>query len=367
LGTNIIQPGGLTVVPDGTALGGEEWNIRLRTNNTDVGIYGENTLKLAPSLSLKLAGRWNLAAVDLEDRFGMALNGDHAYYALNPSAELTWQADAATNVYIDVGQSSRTPTAAELSCANPRLPCLFPLSFISDPGLHQVIARTLDLGAKGTASLGALTLDWLGDLYDTRNTNDILFISAGPFLGSGYFANVGATERRGAEAGVKLAWRNFDAGVNYGFVNATFRNSFAELSAHNPGANADGLIFVKQGDRLPGIPLNTLSLSLGWQATRQLHLKAGMTAASSQFLRGDEANLNRPLAGHVVFNAEAEYRLTDIITLTLEAENLFDSHYATFGLYSDPTPNGALPQFSNPRFIVPGQPFGVWGGVKADW
>lgn len=367
LGVLALQLGGMSVASDKLALGGAQFNIRLRTMNTDTGVYGENTLAITPAVSLKLAGRFNFDTIALTDRFGTSLNGSHSYAGFNPSAKLSWQMGAGAGVYAEIGQSSRTPTAAELSCANSNQPCLFPLGFISDPGLQQVTARTIELGAKGNFDASGISFDWLAALYDTRNANDIVFVSAGPFIGSGFFTNVGDTDRRGAEAGLKAAWRDFDASLNYGFVNATFRTAFAELSRNNPRANADGLIFVKPGDALPNVPRNTFNLALGWQALTSLHLKIEMVGASTQFLRGDEANLDSPLSGYAVFNAEAEYRLTDIVTLSIEGENIFDRRYATFGLYGDPTANGALAQFTNPRLTVPGQPFGVWGGVKAYW
>jgi iron complex outermembrane recepter protein len=83
-------------------------------------------------------------------------------------------------------------------------------------------------------------------------------------------------------------------------------------------------------------------------------------------MRGDEANLQRPLAGYVVFNAEAEYRFTDRLEVYVEGENLLDNRYATFGLYGDPTGSGAFPQFTNPRFVVPAEPFSVWAGVRLE-
>jgi outer membrane receptor protein involved in Fe transport len=367
LGTLHIDGGSSTVQSDGIALGGDDRNVRLKAVDRDLGIYGKDTLALDDALSLSLAGRWDLDRIDLTDRFGTDLTGNHAWSRFNPSVELDWQARADTRLHVLVGQSSRTPTAAELSCADAAEPCLFPLSFISDPGLKDVVARTLDIGASGTLAYGELTLGWLADLYDTRNANDILFISAGPTIGSGYFANVGATDRRGAELGLKARWRDFDARVNYGFVDATFRTPFAEQSAFNPGADANGIILVARGARLPNIPRHTANVTIGWQATADLNLGLKMIAASGQYLRGDEANLNAPLPGHAVFDADVSYRVTSGVTLTLEGENILNHRYASFGLYGDPTGSGTFPQFSNPRFIIPAQPFGIWGGVKVVW
>jgi len=366
IGSVTILRGGAAAVPGNIQLGGPDFNIALRTMNADLGIYAENTLQIAPALSLEVAGRWNLSDVDLTDRYGTALTGDHQYSSINPSAKLSWDVSENVNLHADAGQSSRTPTAAELSCADASAPCLFPLSFISDPNLRQVTARTIDLGAKGKFDLGDLSLSWLADVYDTRNSNDILFVSDGPFLASGYFTNVGDTDRRGAEAGLKATWRQFDASVNYGFVDATFRTPYAEPSPDNPGADANGIIYVVPGDRLPDIPQNTANVSVDWHATSRLQLGIEMIAASNQYLRGDEANLEAPLPGYTVFDANASYRLSDVITLYAEGENIFDRRYETFGLYGDPTASGTF-NFINPRFIVPAQPFGIWAGAKAAW
>ena len=67
----------------------------------------------------------------------------------------------------------------------------------------------------------------------------------------------------------------------------------------------------------------------------------------------------------MVFGVEADYQLTKSLNLYVEGENILDRKYSTFGLYGDPTGNDAFPQFTNPRFIVPAQPFGVWVGVRA--
>lgn len=366
LGVLSFQPGGVTtVIGDSIALSGVDWNTRLRTVNTDVGVFAENTLQFSPTLSLSLAARWNHDRIDITDRYGVALTGNHAYSGFNPSADFSWKVGNAATLHIGVGQSSRTPTAAELSCANGAQPCLFPLSFISDPDLHQVVAQTADLGANGNAALGELSIEWVTDFYDTRNSNDILFVSSGPFIGSGYFSNVGVTDRRGVEAGMHVGWRTLDASVNFGFVNAAFQSGFTELSAFNPGADPDGNIIVRAGDRIPNIPRDTAKLSLGWFAMPRLRFEIKMIAASGQFLRGDEANLQTQLPGYAVFNAEVAYSLSDVVTLSLEGENIFDKRYATFGLYGDPTAKGIFPQFDNPRFIVPAQPFGVWAAIRA--
>ena len=191
-----------------------------------------------------------------------------------------------------------------------------------------------------------------------------MFESSGPFVGSGFFANVGATQRDGSEIAITGQWHQFDFRGSYGFVAATFETAFTDLSADNPAADFNGNIYVKPGDRMPDVPRSSAKLHVGYQATPQLHFSLEGTLESAQFLRGDEANLQPTLPGYVVFDADIDYRLTDNLKIYVEGENIFDKQYATFGLYGDPTGNGAFPQFTNPRFVVPAEPVAFWAGVR---
>ena len=366
LGNLTFQQGGTTTDPIGIDLGGPEWNIRLTSVNVDEGLYAQDTATLTPALSLEFAARFHFDSIDLTDRYGTALTGNHDYSGVNPGVELVWQASDAVRFYTEFEQSNRTPTAAELACANPAQPCLFPLSFISDPGLKQVVARTVEGGVKGTGATGAVSFDWSADAYLTRNENDIIFESSGPYIGSGFFANIGATQRVGTELSADARWDMFDFRASFAFVNATFESAFTDLSPNNPAANADGNIFVVPGDRMPGIPRSTAKFDLGCAPLAGLHVSLGAVLESSQYLRGDEANLQAPLPGYVVVNAEAEYEIRKGLLVYFEGENLLDHRYATFGLYGDPTGGGAFPQFTNPRFIVPAQPFGAWAGIRVE-
>ena len=360
-----FQPGGVTAIPIGISLGGPGYEIRLGAVDIDEGLYAQDSFAITPALSLEVSARFHADSIGLTDRLGSALSGNHDYDGVNPGIELAWQAADDISTYVEFEQSSRTPTAAELSCANPLQPCLFPLSFISDPSLKQVVAQTAELGVNSNGTYGGVSVSWSADAYATRNQNDIIFESSGPSIGSGFFANVGATQRLGAELSADAKWEQFDFRANYGFVNATFESAYVDLSADNPGANVNGDIFVKQGDRMPNVPRSSAKFDLGYAATPSLHLAINARVESSQYLRGDEANLQAPLAGYVVFGAEADYQLTTNLQLYAEGENILDHRYATFGLYGDPTGGGVFPQFTNPRFIVPAQPFGIWAGIRA--
>jgi outer membrane receptor protein involved in Fe transport len=136
-------------------------------------------------------------------------------------------------------------------------------------------------------------------------------------------------------------------------------------SPFNPGAGAGGLIAVKPGDRLSRIPLNSAKLSLRYQISAAWSAALEAIVASDLYLEGDAANLQKPIPGYVVFNAETEYQVTPHFALYVQGQNPTNNKYATFGIFGDPTGNGAFPQFTNPRFVTPAQPFGFWIGIRA--
>jgi outer membrane receptor protein involved in Fe transport len=295
------------------------------------------------------------------------LTGNHSYERLNPSAGLTYQISPQVNIYASYSEANRIPTSAELSCANPTEPCTFPLAFVSDPNLQQVVARSVEAGARGRASgreTDGLNLDWSADVFDIRNSNDIVFVSSGPLIGSGYFRNAGATRRQGVEAALQGTWGRFEFHANYGFVRATFESHLSILSDNNPGADANGNIYVQPGDRLPGVPLHTARLGTGVSLGRGVHLEVNANMVSSQYLRGDAANLQAPLPGYTILDAIASWQAAPRLAFFLRGDNILDHRYSSFGLYGDPTGKGAFAQFTNPRFYVPGQPFGFLLGLQ---
>jgi len=272
---------------------------------------------------------------------------------------------SALNLYVSDSEANHIPTAAELSCADPTQPCRFPLSFISDPNLGQVVARTVEVGARGHVSSGQdFNLGWVADIYRTRNQDDILFVSSGPFIGSGYFTNAGDTQRLGVEVALEGTWSKLDFHANYGFVRATFESNLTILSANNPGADANGNTYVQPGDRLPEVPMHTGKLGAGYSLPWHIHVGLDAVGVSSRYLRGDEANLQSPLPGHAILNARASWQTTRSLSFFFEGQNILDHRYSSFGLYGDPTANGTFPNFSNPRFLPPGQPFGFRVGAQ---
>ncbi len=349
----------------------EEPRVRLHSNVRNWGLFFSDTFSVTEQLALTASGRYNQTRIVLEDRFGSELNGSHEFSRFNPAGGFTYTPMPEFSVYGRYSESSRAPTPVELSCADPDAPCKLPNAFVSDPPLEQVVAKTFEGGFRGQFDdLFGATLDWNAAFYYTTNDDDILFISAGNLTSEGFFDNVGTTRRQGVEAGVTAFYDGligtFDQwrfGLNYSWIDATFRNPFVASSPNNPSADDNGEIFVQAGNRLPGIPEHMIKVSADVDLWNHFSLGVDMLYNSSQYFRGDEANLNATVPGYVIFNLRGELRYNDWIALYGRVDNLFDRRYATFGLYGE-ADEVLGSGFDDPRFVSPGSPRAGWIGIK---
>ena len=94
---------------------------------------------------------------------------------------------------------------------NPDQPCRLPNSFQADPPLDEVKNRSFEFGARGDQNYNFLGMDhdvnWTATAFAGRNYNDIIFIG-GNRVGTGYFRNVGNTQRMGTELAIPNLVKN---------------------------------------------------------------------------------------------------------------------------------------------------------------
>jgi len=350
-----------TTSGSGIYLGGAGYNVGLGARNAYWGTYVSDTVDLNDRWAVTAAGRFNAATIALHDDQGTSLNGHHSYDRLNPSLGVTWQAGGGVTTYASYSEANRVPTAAELACADPTQPCRVPNAFISDPGLHQVVAHSFEVGARGSHGESD-KLHWSLAAYSTRNTDDIIFVSSGPTLGGGYFGNAGATLRQGIEADADLERGNWRFGASYGLTRAVFDSSMTLYSPNNSGADANGNIEAKPGSRLPGIPLHNLKLEAAYNLSSDWKMEGDTNISSDRVLRGDESNDMKKIGGYAVFNAGTSYQLTEGCQVYLRALNLLNRHYATAGTLGDPS--DVFSSYTDKRFETPGAPFSLWVGTR---
>jgi iron complex outermembrane receptor protein len=351
----------------------DESRVRLHTNTSTVGVFLTDSFSITDDLTATVAGRYNYSHINMEDKYindpANTLDGSHTFERLNPSAGLTYQIRDNLNVYGSYSESARAPTPMELSCADPAAPCKLPNSFVADPPLEQVVAKTWEGGFRGDLDelLGKGDLKWNLGYFHTINHNDIIFrrdASSG-LISQGYFDNVGKTRRYGIEAGTTVNYPQLFSNIddwhfttNYTYLNARFMDGF---DIQNP-LNTDEAMAVNNGDRIPGIPEHIYKAALGVDLWQRVSLGIDGIYSGNKYFRGDEANSTRPLSGYWLFNAKAEYKVTKNFALFGRVDNIFDTHYNTFGVYGQA--DEVFPQFDNNRFVSPGAPRAGWIGVR---
>ncbi|HEY5618607.1 MAG TPA: TonB-dependent receptor [Vicinamibacterales bacterium] len=339
----------------------EEAAVRLRTGVRHIGAYVADFFTVAPRLTLTGAARFNNSIVELRDQLGDDLTGDHAFSRLNPSAGLTYELPGGTTAYGSLSVASRVPTPSELSCADPDDPCRLPNAFVADPPLEQVVARTWEGGARGRVR----GLNWNASVFRTANRDDITFVSSGALTNEGHFENVGDTLRRGLElSALGVVANTVRWGAAYTYLRATF-DAPVTLSSPNHPAAVDGEITIRSGDSLPSVPRHNLKADLS-VTTRRATVAGSVTSVSSQFLRGDEANLLPPIESSTIVNFSGSYALHRRTRVVARVTNVFNAAYATFGLLgeADEVLGGT---FDDPRFVSPGAPRGAWIGLDVSF
>jgi outer membrane receptor protein involved in Fe transport len=309
-------------------------------------------------LQINSSVSWNRADVQLIDKIGIALNGNHNYERWNPSAGFTVQPLQALEIkgplqeltfYGNYNEGFRAPTPVELACADPNAPCSLPNSFVADPSLKPVVAQTFETGLRGKFSEA---LRWNFALYHSQLSNDILFINSTGSNQTGYFQNVGKTLRQGGELGLGGQWEALNWFLNYSFVDATYQSDVVLNNALGP-------VYVRAGDYIPGIPQQSVKLGAEYEILKGWFFGGDMQYASSQWSRGDDSNRYPKVREYAIVNLNTRYKVTKNVEIFAMARNVFDTSYQTFGAINRNFFTG-----QGERFVGPGVPASGWAGVR---
>ncbi len=349
----------------------DESKVRLHTDTSTVGVFLTDSFSITKDLTATVAGRYNYIHVNMNDMYkndpGNTLDGSHTFERLNPSGGLTYQILDNLNVYGSYSESARAPSPMELSCANPDAPCKLPNSFVSDPPLEQVVAKTWEGGFRGDLNklLGKGDLKWNLGYFHTMNNDDIIFTRSGGLTNQGYFSNVGKTQRYGIEAGTIASYPQVFSQIddwhfttNYTYLNARFMDGF---DTQDP-LNHDQIAGVTKGDRIPGIPEHIYKAAINVDLWKRVLLGFDGIYSGDKYFRGDEANNTAQLSGYWVFNSTAEYKVTKNFAVFGKLNNVFDTHYNSFGVYGNASE--VLPGYNDGRFVSSGAPRAGWIGVR---
>jgi outer membrane receptor protein involved in Fe transport len=364
------------------------------------------------------------AESDVRARFYCS-SGDYNYYAFNPALGVSWLPTPQVNLFANVSRGSRAPSAIELGCARDREAerlfrgrnngklqgCSIPTALTNDPFLPQVRSTSYEVGARGELSPNTF---WNAAVFRTDLEDDILFVSLGR-RNRGVFDTFGSTRRQGVELGLersvgRLQWRAYYSRVDATFEDsATIVNLSNSTSSKTPGRVNE--FQVQPGDRIPGIPRDSIRLGMSYDFTPRFNLGFTVVGQSSQYVRGNENNDHMPggtdsdgssvtarydptitvspgrayvgegkVSGFAVLNLNATYRITDELALFMRLDNVFDRQYATggelglnpftpsrWGLRDEAGFNYNSFDWTHSLFVAPGAPRALWIGLTYSW
>ena len=317
----------------------------------NAGVYVADTWTLSGATHLTASGRFSRARV--ENRLNERPAERFTYTSLNPSLGITHRIGGLT-LFANAAQGNRVPTVIELGCADRAEPCRLPVGLQADPFLEQVVARTMEAGARwhgGTVSL-----------YRTVNRNDILFVSAGVSQ-QGYFTNVTRTRHQGMDANLSWHWDELALHGAYSYLDAAY-DAPADLFA------GERSVHIERGTRIAGLPRHTFKLGADWKAGQGWTLGADLRALSGITSQGNEDGqvVNAGVGGYALVDLRAAWQAGGW-ELYARIGNLFGRRYETFGAVArDMFPDGHLATPSEGaamvRFVAPGAPRSVLAGLR---
>jgi outer membrane receptor protein involved in Fe transport len=290
-----------------------------------------NGISISDKFTINLAGRYNHAQISMQDQIDTgegSLNGEHSFNRFNPAISADYQLSSDYMVKLSYSESSRTPSPAELSCADENDPCKLPNGFVADPPLEQVVAKTVE----ASLNYNKDNFSALATVFSTISHQDIIFQQATNKSNQGYFINLDKTQRQGVELAFNTQIKDVDFGASYNLLKATFESPFVSFSPVNPlGANRQ----VNPGDTIPGQPEHQVKFHANWQINDAVNLGTEFLYASSSYYRGDEANENKKIPSYSVTNIYLNYQVTEQLRLSAKVDNVFDRHFDTFGTYGE--------------------------------
>jgi iron complex outermembrane receptor protein len=214
-----------------------------------------------------LTDRWSVSAgvrhsvvkFKSEDHFirTTPANGDDSgsidFSETTPVAGVVFKVTPVFNLYANAGKGFETPTFAELAYKT-----ISPASTGLNFDLKPAESNNYEIGAK--TYLGANTrLNAAVFKTDTKNEIVVLVNSGGRSV----YQNVDSTSRKGFELAIDTKFADgFTGLLAYTYLDAKFDNAF--LTCATSAACIAANVNVPAGNKIPGVPANSVYGELGW-------------------------------------------------------------------------------------------------------
>jgi iron complex outermembrane receptor protein len=232
-----------------------------RDENNDVwnfDQYAQGSWQLAERWTVHAGIRHSDVRFKSEDHYIVGTNPDDSgnlrFSATLPVAGLLFAASDAVHFYATLGRGFETPTLNELAYRPNGATGL-------NLGLGAATSNNYEAGVKTRSGMwGEATLA----VFETRTANEIATLTN--VGGRSTYQNVGATRRRGIEAGwSRDLFEDVRAQAAYTLLDARYRNAFTTCTV-SPCATPN--LNVPAGSRIPGVARSSLYGALAWAPPR---------------------------------------------------------------------------------------------------
>ncbi len=291
----------------------ERW--KYDNQNTFGTRQGDQANRAAYALAnLWLAERTRLVLGARLQESEQSIDPDRKRYSLRAyEAALRQRLAGGWSAYGKLGSSFRLMTFDELCFAA-----------CSGTLLEPQTARTGELGAEYEAR----GLRLRAALFETRLENEIYF---SPLVFDNI--NLAPTRRRGAE--LESAWRaapRLDLRASAALLQAQFR------SGTYGGVDVSG-------KDVPLVPQMIAAAGFAWSISAESRFNLNARYVGRQRYDNDQANrFARLIPGYGLIDAKLEQRVAKRVTLALEARNLLDRRYYSYGIWDGASSFSAYPQ-----------------------
>ena len=190
---------------------------------------------------------------------------------------------------------------------------------------------------------------WRPQLTDVKD-DILLFATDSAAAGStieGFFGNIDKTRRQGLEFSAQLFLTGgHSLYANYAYTRATFQSGADIFSIREDFGGSND---VSPGDQLPLVPSHQVKLGGSFQLPRGFFAGVDGRYIGTQWLRGDEANVEPKLSSYFVTDARIGWRGRGWEVVAV-GNNLFQHSYAAFGTFNVNQGGGNVLE----RFVTPG-------------
>ncbi len=285
-------------------------------------IAAENRLDLTPALKLTVGGSYDWRDLDQADEYDSTARAIYSYPLRNASAwnaqgRLDWNGESGMVAHASVSSRARFPTLFE------RFSSQFG-SAVANPDLKPERATNAELGAGQTFGVvtfsGAVFYSWLTDALVSVRTPANL----------NRRENLGSADYYGGELAIDVDFGSmFQAGANYSYIHRSFdvgtpggTNTIRPFELTDVPAHK-GFAFVTWRP----VPAFTLTPSVEFASDRTTVTAATGTGATPVYY---------DTGSYVSAALRAEYAVTDALSVSAGARNLFDSNYTLTDGFPEP-------------------------------